>query len=377
MYYFDHAATTPLPSAVCEAMYGVLCRQFGNPSAQYPLGHEARELVSRGRAAIAAALGCPADRLFFTSCGTESDNWAIAAALHHNRRVGRHIITSALEHNAVLEPCKLWEAQGCEVTRLQPNSGGEITVEQVRSALRPDTALVSLMLVNNELGTVTPIAEIASLLKECGSSALLHTDAVQGFLKVPCTVPALGADFVSLSAHKIGGPKGIGALYISPKLRAPRPLLAGGGQESGLRSGTEAVHQIVGFAEAVRLRSAYLQEHPQHMAELRRYAVEKLSAIDGFQLIGAGTAPHILCGALVGYPSANIVEDLGAQGICISAGSACHRGKLSHVVQALHLPKRVGAGVIRISFGVDTTTEEIDILADALRRHRDTRFPLL
>ncbi|NLU25074.1 MAG: cysteine desulfurase [Clostridiales bacterium] len=377
MHYLDNAATTPVPEAVAKTMYDVLVNRFGNPSSQYQIGREAKVLVDDSRKVIADALACEASELFFTSCGTESDNWAIEAALWQNRRVGRHIITTAVEHNAVLEPCKWYASQGYEVTYLLPARAGNIAVSQVEQALRPDTALVSMMLVNNETGCVFPVAEVAKLLQSKGSQALLHTDAVQGFLKVPCSPKELGADFLSLSAHKIGGPKGIGALYISPRVPHPRPLLPGGGQERGLRSGTEATAQIAGFAKAVELRVEDLSEKLRHMAEIKAYCRERLLSIPGVVPVGQGAAPHILSVSLAGYPSANIVNELSGQGIYISAGSACHQGKASHVVKALQLDKRTAAGVIRLSFGPDTVKEDIDALYEALLAHKNSRFPML
>ena len=377
MVYFDNAATTPVPKAVADAMYEVLTAHFGNPSSQYPIGVEMKKAVEGWRAVIAGALGCPAERLYFTSCGTESDNWAIQAALWQNRHRGRHIITTAVEHSAVLEPCKLLAQQGYEVTYLKPGRDGNVTAEQVADALREDTALVSVMLVNNETGCIFPVAETARLLRERKSRALLHCDAVQGFLKVPCDPEAWGVDMMSLSAHKLGGPKGVGALYISDRFRNVRPLLPGGGQERGLRSGTEATAQIAGFAKAVELRLAGYDAKIAHMAALRDYCREKLLTIPGMAPVAAGTAPHILAVSLAGYPSANIVTDLGAQGICISAGSACHQGKASHVVSALGLDRRTAAGVIRISFSPDNTTSDVDALYDALKAHQAARFPML
>ena len=377
MIYLDHAATTPLPEAVADTMYDVLRHQFGNPSAQYPLGREAKELVEEARRTIAGALGCQPSALHFTSCGTESDNWAIRAAAWQGRHTGRHIITTAVEHSAVLEPCRQLEQEGYEVTYLKPDRTGHISAGQVAEALREDTVLVSVMLVNNETGCLFPVADIARLLKERGSRALLHCDAVQGFLKVPCSPAGWDVDLMSLSAHKIGGPKGIGALYIGPRVKNPRPLLPGGGQEGGLRSGTEATAQIAGFAKAVELRLADYDAKLAHMAGLKAYCREKLLAMGGVVPVGEGTAPHILAVSLVGYPSANIVTDLGAQGICISAGSACHQGKASHVVSALGLDKKTAAGVIRISFSPDNTREDVDVLCQALLAHRDSRFPML
>lgn len=375
MIYLDHAATTPVPRPVADAMLEVLTEQYGNPSSQYPFGSEMKKRTEGWREAVAALLDCPADRLFFTSCGTEGDNWALRAAVWQNRHVGRHIVTTAVEHSAVLESCKWLEREGCEVTYLAPDQDGVISAEQVLEAVRPDTAAVSVMLVNNELGTVYPIADIARGLAARNPKTLLHTDAVQGLGTF--SAKALGADFVTVSAHKIGGPKGVGALYIGPRVKNPRPLLAGGGQERGLRSGTEATAQIAGFAKAAELRMENRERDRAHLEALHAVALEKLLAIPDMVSVGAGTAPHILAVSLAGWPAGNIVNDLGAQGICISAGSACHQGKPSHVVAALNLPKRVAAGVLRLSFGPGTTEAEIDACAQALRRHHDTRMPML
>ena len=377
MIYLDHAATTPVPEEVARDVYDTLVSRWGNPSSQYPFGKQAKTQLDAARETVAAALGCKASELVFTSCGSESDNWAIRLAAHQNRHADRHIITTAVEHSAVLEPCRALEQEGYSVTYLKPDKNGNITASQVDAALRDDTALVTMMLVNNETGCIFPVAEVARLLKEKKSRALLHTDAVQGFLKVPFRASTLGADLISVSGHKIGAPKGIGALYLGERVRAPRPLIYGGGQEQGLRSGTEATGQIAGFARAVSLRCEHLEETLAHMAAVKAYAEKTLLALPDVVRVGSGEAPHILSLSLVGYPSANVVTELGAQGICISAGSACHRGQLSHVYRAMGLDKKTAAGVLRVSFGPETTKEDIDALAIALKAHRDTRFPML
>ena len=378
MIYLDHAATTPVPREVANAVYAVLTEQFGNPSSQYEAGLTMKRSVEQWRRTVASALGCEPRQLFFTSCGTEGDNWAIQAAAYQNRHLGRHIVTTSIEHNAVLECCKWMAQQGYEVTYVSPkDSSGIITAEDILSAVRPDTAVVSVMMVNNEIGTILPIREIAAGLKAKNPKTLLHTDAVQGFMKVPFSAKTLGADFITISGHKLGAPKGVGALYIGQRVRNPKPLLAGGGQEQGLRSGTEATAQIAGFAKAVELRSQNLSETLRRMAQIKTYAVEQLTAIPDLKLIGSGEAPHILSVSLSGWPSQNIVNDLSSQGICISAGSACHQGKPSHVVAALGLDKRTAGGVIRLSFGPETTKEEIDACAAALKSHHDNRMPML
>lgn len=375
LHYFDHAATTPVCPEAAQAALEAMTQGFGNPSSGYPLGKAAAQRREADRAVIADALGCLPEELFFTSCGTEGDNWAIRAALHQNRRVGRHIVTTAVEHSAVLQCVKALEQEGYAVSYLKPDSTGHITAEQVSAALREDTALVSVMLVNNETGARLPVEEIAALLAD--RPALLHTDAVQGFLKVPFTAGSLGADYITLSAHKIGGPKGIGALYIGGRAKNTLPLLYGGGQEAGLRPGTEATAQIAGFAKAAALRRQCLEETWRHLADCRAYAAERLGEIPDLCFVGQGDAPHILSVSLPGYPSQNIVSELSGKGICISAGSACHRGRVSHVLSAMGLDKKTAAGTVRVSFGPETTREDIDQLASALLEHRRTRFPML
>ena len=365
MIYLDHAATTPVCQEAARAALAAMTGGFGNPSSQYPLGREAAKAREAHRAVIAKALGCEPAELVFTSCGTEGDNWAIRAAVELNRKKGNHIVTTAIEHDAVLQPIKALEREGFQVTWLKPDATGHIDPEAVRAAVRAATILVSMMLVNNEVGTLMPVEAAAQAIKAAGSPALLHTDAVQGFLKVPFTLKDLGADLVTICAHKIRGPKGIGALYIRKGLMPKiKPLLLGGGQESGLRPGTEPTAQIAAFAAAVE---AWGPDFPDRIRAVKDYAARTLSAIEGVTLISAGDAPHILALSLPDFSGQTLVEALGGQGVCVSSGSACHRGKPSHVFEAMPLPQKVKYGAIRVSFGPESTTAEVDELARLVR----------
>ena len=373
--YFDYAATTPVRGEVIAAMTAAL-EQFGNPSSRYPYGAQAAKRVKEDRATVAQALGCAPDEVFFTSCGTEGDNWAIRKGVEMNRRKGRHIVTTAVEHAAVLETCKDLEQQGYEVTYLKPDKSGRIAVDDLRAALRPDTALVSMMLVNNELGTVFPIAQCVQAVKNYDRGILFHCDAVQGFLKLPTVLTGLGTDLVTVSGHKLGAPKGVGALYVKKGVRL-RPLLTGGGQEEGLRSGTEATAQIAGFAEACRQIMAD-RTRLERMQAIKDYALDRLKAeIPKLEVISTGDAPHICAVTLPGYKSEVVVRVLGDQGVCISSGSACHKGKPSHVFAALGLPKPWLDGALRISFSPDSTRDEADRLVSALKGAADRLFTTL
>ena len=387
MHYFDFAATTPVCPEAAQAVYASLRSDFGNPSSGYPIGRAAAARVKEHRATVAAALGCAPGELFFTSCGTEGDNWAIRAAVDFNRRRGKHIVTTAVEHAAVLEPIRDLERQGYEVTYLKPDHTGHIGPEAVRAALRPDTALVSMMLVNNELGSLLPVAEAARAIRESGCPALLHCDGVQGFLKVPFTPRELGVDLLTVSGHKIHGPKGVGALYINARLLSKnpenqahkiKPLLFGGGQEAKLRSGTEATAQIAGFAAAAARYSAARQDDWARTRELKAYTLRALkAALPELVVVFEGDAPHICAVSLPGYNGENLVRFLGDRDICVSSGSACHKGKPSHVYAALGLPKAVLSGVLRISFDPSLTEEDADALVSGLRAAKETLLPAM
>ena len=376
-YYLDNAATTQVCPVAAQAALSAMTEQFGNPSSRHAAGSRAEKLVRSCREVLARALGADSGEIYFTSCGPESDNWAIRGAVELNRRLGKHIITTAIEHDAVLSPCRRLEQAGYEVTYLQPDKQGNITAAQVADALREDTVLVSMMLVNNELGTVLPVAEVAKILKARQSRALLHCDAVQGFLKVPFTVKELGVDLLSVSGHKVHAPKGIGALYIRKGVRLPAMVL-GGGQEGGLRSGTEATAQIAAFSAAVEEGASNFSRDRAHLLELQAYAIETLTArVPSLCRIGAGEAPHILALSLPGYKSEVVVRLLSDLGVYISSGSACHKGKPSHVFAALNLDKKMLDGALRISFCAQNSFADIDALADALARAKDQLFTSL
>ena len=376
MIYFDNAATTRVCPEAAEAAMRMMTEQFGNPSATYRLGRDAKAAVDTARAQVAAALGAKPDEVFFTSCGSEGDNWAILEGAKSMARCGKHVISSAVEHDAVRKSLDALEKAGFEVTRLSPSPDGNITPGQVAEALRPDTVLVSLMMVNNETGAVTDISAVARTLKAAKSQALLHTDAVQAFLKVPFRADRLGADLITVSGHKIHAPKGVGALYIRSGLKLA-PYILGGGQEKGLRAGTENTPQIAAFGAACEVGKAQMAGAAARMAELRAHIVQRLTEeLDPVEFIGGG-APHILSVSLPGWRSEVLMNFLEAREIYTSKSSACKKGGRSHVLEAMGLPAKVIDGALRISLSRYTTAEEADALCDALRDAQKSLFPSL
>ena len=367
MIYLDNSATTKPCIEAVEAMTKALTDDWGNPSSLYGFGIDtARELRS-ARQQLATVLGAETDRVYFTSGGTEADNWAIYGTVKRLGKRGKHIITTAIEHPAVLNCMKDLQAQGFDVTYLQPDNLGRISMDDLKAALRQDTILVSIMMVNNEVGSVMPIAQMAKLTHRLSPNAIFHTDAVQGFLKVPFSAKALGADLISISSHKIHGPKGAGVLYISPRLKSFPPLLLGGGQENGYRSGTEATPAIFGFCAAAVAASATLQTDLQRENELKQALVERLSKLDGVVINGAHEAPHILSLSIPGLPTQNSINILQDHGICVSAGSACAKGHRSHTLTAMNLSPEVMDGSFRISLCRNTTQEELDKLVSVIK----------
>lgn len=367
MIYLDNSATTRPCEAAMAAMTKALSEDWANPSALYQFGINVARALRTARAQVASAMGAEADRVFFTSGGTEADNWAIQGTVKRLGKRGKHIVTTAIEHHAVLNTMKELEAQGYEVTYLQPDSDGRIGVEALKAALRPDTILVSVMMVNNEVGSVMPIAQMAKLTHKQCPNALFHTDAVQGFMKIPFAAKTLGADLISVSAHKVHGPKGCGALYISPKVRSFPALLVGGGQESGYRSGTEGTPAIFGFAAACEALKPTLSEDIEREKKLLEDIITGLSNLDGVVINGAHDAPHILSVSIPGVPTQNSINILQDAGICVSAGSACAKGHRSHALTAMNLsPERMDSS-FRISLSRETTQEDVKSLLDGIQ----------
>ena len=367
MIYLDNSATTkPCPEAV-EAITKALTEHWGNPSALYNFGIDTAKLLRQARHNVAAAMGAEPDRVFFTSGGTEADNWAVFGTVKRMGKRGKHIITTAMEHHAILNCMSDLESRGFEITYLKPDRMGRVSVDDLRAALRKDTILVSIMMVNNEVGSVMPIAQMAKLTHKLCPDAIFHTDAVQGFLKVPFAAKNLGADLISVSSHKIHGPKGAGVLYISPRLKSFPPLLLGGCQEGGYRSGTEGTPAIMGFAAACSAVNATFREDNQRERELISEFSEKFAALEGVTVNGSHEAPHILSLAIPGIPVQNTINILQDHGICVSAGSACAKGHRSHVLTAMGLPPETIDSAFRISLCRDTAREELEALYTVLR----------
>ncbi len=369
-HYLDNSATTRVCPEAAEAALKAMTENYGNPSSTHTKGREAKRLLDESRKQVAAALGCTPQELVFTSCGSESDNWAILNGAELMHRRGKHVISSMVEHDAVLKSLDELERRGYEVTRLRPDKTGAIPVQSVLEALRPDTVLVSLMLVNNETGAVTDIAAIARAIKKAAPQVLLHTDGVQAFMKLPFTAKSLGADMISISGHKIHAPKGIGALYIRNGLKL-KPFILGGSQESGRRAGTEAMSQIAAFGAACAVAKAGFKENTESMAALRRLAIEELQReIPELVVIGGG-APHILSISLPGWRSEVLMNFLEEREIYVSKSSACKKGGRSHVLEAMGLEPKIIDGAIRIGLSRFTTEEDIYALAEGLRAARE------
>lgn len=363
--YLDNSATTKPCKQAVEAALKSMTENFGNPSSLYKLGLDAENLISFARQEISEFLGCRDDEIYFTSCGSESNNTAIFGAAEQLCRRGKHIVTTAIEHPSVLEPMKRLESKGYEVTYLSPNEDGNVSVESFKNAIRKDTILVSLMAVNNETGAVLPIWSVKEIIKEKSSPALLHIDAVQAFGKITLEPYDIGADLMSISAHKVHGLKGSGALYIKKGVILPS-LILGGGQEKNLRSGTEAVPAIVAFGAAVKALPPINQSRV-NVQQIKSYAIERLSAFENVVINSPHNAsPYILNFSFLGYRSETLLHHLEGYGIFVSSGSACSKGTGSYVLRAMGFAVNRVDSALRISFSNETEREDIDSLITAL-----------
>ena len=367
--YLDNAATTRVRPEVLEAMLPYFCEQYGNPSSIYPLGQDASDAVAEARATIAEALGAAKPQeVFFTSGGTEADNWAIKGFSRNHAAKGKHIITSAIEHHAVLHTCQSLEKEGFEVTYLPVAREGLVSVADFEAAIRPDTILASIMYANNEIGTIQPIAELAAVAHEHGVT--FHTDAVQAFCHEAIDVQELGVDMLSASAHKLYGPKGMGLLYVRKGVRLDN-LLDGGQQERGKRATTENVPGIVGFAKAVELASAEREAEHERQSVLRDHAISRILAEIPHSRLNGSADKRLANNVNISFEfieGEGMLLQLAYRGICVSSGSACTSGSLdpSHVLLAIGLPHEIAHGSMRLTTGRETVMHDIDRTVDAL-----------
>ncbi|SFS62215.1 cysteine desulfurase family protein [Paenibacillus sp. 453mf] len=361
--YLDHAASTPVHPEVAEAMLKVMTGQFGNASSVHAFGRAAKRTVSNARDKIAAFLGSFPDELIFTSGGTESDNLAIFGALSAHENNGKHIITTSIEHHAVLHSFEQLEQEGYEVTYLPVDSYGLVHTDDVIAAIRPDTVLISVMYANNEVGTIQPIEEIGNIAREHG--VLFHVDAVQALGSIPINLHALPVDMMSFSAHKINGPQGVGALYLRREVKL-NPIAYGGLQERKRRAGTENMAGIVGFAAAVEHAASHMEERTAHDLELRSVFLEELNKEVGegeFVLNGhpEQVLPHIVNVSFPSVKTETMLMNLDVEGVACASGSACTSGSLSrsHVLEAMQLPEEIMDSAIRFSFGLGNTKKDL------------------
>ena len=366
--YLDHCATTYVDEKVLKKMLPYFNISYGNPSSMYTIGRQNKRIVENARSMVAKELNCSAKEIYFTSCGSESDNLALKGIAYANKNKGKHIITSKIEHPAILNSCKTLERQGYEVSYLNVDKKGFVKLEELQASIREDTILISIMFANNEIGTIQPIKEISTIAKK--HNIIFHTDAVQAAGNVKIDVEELGIDALSLSAHKFYGPKGMGALYVKKGIEFER-VQDGGHQEKGKRSGTENIAGIVGLAEAIKLANGNLEKNNNQILDNRNYFIKKLT--DNFDKIKINgdlekRLPGNINVTFLGKDSLEILLKLDEFGICASAGSACSTGDSlpSHVLTAIGLNAEEASGTIRFSLGKENTKDEIDYVINKL-----------
>ena len=369
--YVDNAATTPCDPRVVEVMTQALSGACGNPSSHYSVGYEAKEFVDTARAQVAKALNASPDEIYFTGCGSEADNWAVkGAALTKARQGKKHLITSAFEHHAILHTCQWLEAQGWQVTYLPVDAKGVVSLEALAEALREDTILVSMMHVNNEIGTIEPIEEAAKLIHEKNPKTLVHVDAIQSFGKLRIYPKRMGIDLLSVSGHKIHGPKGVGFLYVKDKTKI-KPIIHGGGQQKNMRSGTENVAGIAGLGVAVEELYDNFDEKIERLYELREYLAAGMQALEGTTVNGAkgrNSAPHIVSVSFAGIRAEVLLHALEERGIYVSTGSACssNHPAISGTLKAIGVKPELLDSTVRFSLSVESTRTEADYVLEQL-----------
>lgn len=369
MIYLDNAATTKTAPEVVEAMLPYFSENYGNPSTIYSLGSGAKKAVNQARRTIAAAIGAKQEEIYFTAGGSESDNWALKCAAEAYETKGKHIITTKIEHHAILHTCEYLEKKGFEVTYLGVDKDGLVDLEELKAAIRPDTILISVMFANNEIGAIEPIAEIGAIAREHG--ILFHTDAVQAFGQIPINVDELNVDMLSASGHKLNGPKGVGFLYIRSGLKL-RSLIHGGAQERNRRAGTENVPGIVGLEAATTRALRIMEEKTAKETELRNYLIERIEKeIPYCRLNGHRTKrlPGNVNFSFLFIEGESVLIMLDMKGICASSGSACTSGSLdpSHVLLAIGLKHEEAHGSLRMTLSEENTKEELDFVVDNLK----------
>lgn len=368
MYYFDNAATTKLEPKVLESMLPYLNENYGNASSIYSIGQKSKDAIETAREKVANSLGCESKNIFFTSSGSESDNWAIKGVAFANRDKGNHIITTSIEHHAVLHTCEYLEKHGFEITYLPVKENGIVDLDQLKKEIRNDTILISVMYANNEIGTIQPIEKIGEIAKE--KRIYFHTDAVQAIGNIEINLDNLNIDLLTLSGHKFNGPKGIGALYIKDGVKTDN-LIHGGGQEKGKRASTENIANIVGLGTAIELATKDIKKKTKYLTLLREICIEGIMKKIPDTILNGDAEKRLpgnvnLCFKYVEGES--ILLMLDQLGICASSGSACTSGSLdpSHVLLAIGLPHEIAHGSLRLSFSKDNTKKEVEYLLDVL-----------
>lgn len=368
--YLDNAATTPVRPEVLEAMLPYFTDKFGNPSSIYSISANNKKDITAARETIAKTINTDAENIYFTAGGSESDNWALKATAEAYESKGKHIITTKIEHHAILHTCEYLEKRGFEITYLDVDENGIVKLDQLRKAIRPDTILISVMFANNEIGTIQPIAEIGQIAKDHG--VLFHTDAVQAFTQVPIDVEAMHIDMMSTSGHKINGPKGIGFLYIRKGVKI-RSFVHGGAQERKRRAGTENVPGIIGLAKAAEIATGNMKERTGKEIELRNYMIDRVLAEVPFTRLNGDRSqrlPNNVNFSFQFVEGESLLIMLDMEGICASSGSACTSGSLdpSHVLLAIGLPHEIAHGSLRLTLGDMTTKEDIDFVIENIKR---------